>query len=211
YQVVLLDELEKAHPEVLTTFLGVFDEGRLTDGRGRTIDFTNTVILLTSNLGAAEVGTTRRRVGFGDASASVQDVESRLIAAARAALPPELYTRIDEVLVYGPLQRSEVREIARRLLAGLARSLERERGVRLEVAPEVIDHLLDGGGFEPLLGARPMKRAIARSIEAPLAERILRGDVQRGSVVLLEVEDGRIEMDVLEASDLTPPCAGAAE
>ncbi len=211
YQVVLLDELEKAHPEVLTTFLGVFDEGRLTDGRGRTIDFTNTVILLTSNLGAAEVGTTRRRVGFGDTAAPTQDVEARLVAAARAALPPELYNRIDEVLVYGPLERSEVREIARRLLAGLARALERERGVRLEVAPEVIDSLLDGGGFEPLLGARPMKRAIARLIEAPLAERILRGDIQRGSVVLLEVEDGGIEIDVLEASDLTPPCAGAAE
>src|SRR5690606_9891882 len=97
YQVVLLDELEKAHPEVLTTFLGVFDEGRLTDGRGRTIDFTNTVILLTSNLGAAEVGTARRRVGFGDTAAPTQDVEARLVAAARAALPPELYNRIDEV------------------------------------------------------------------------------------------------------------------
>ncbi|MET0793359.1 MAG: ATP-dependent Clp protease ATP-binding subunit, partial [Polyangiaceae bacterium] len=98
YQVILLDELEKAHPDVLTSFLAVFDEGRLTDGRGRTVDFTNTVILMTSNLGAEESGSSpRRRVGFGNEAQDRADLEQRVVAAARSALAPELYNRIDEV------------------------------------------------------------------------------------------------------------------
>src|SRR6185295_13602679 len=100
YQVILLDEIEKAHPDVLQTFLAVFDEGRMTDGRGRTVDFTNTVLLLTSNIGAGETSASpRRRVGFGAAAAERSSAEDRaVVAAARAALSPELYNRIDEVL-----------------------------------------------------------------------------------------------------------------
>src|SRR5260221_7107917 len=106
YQVILLDEIEKAHPDVLQSFLAVFDEGRLTHRRGRTVDFTSTVLLLTSNIGADETGAaTRRRVGFGGAATSEgRQVEERAVtAAARAALSPELYNRIDEVLVFAPL------------------------------------------------------------------------------------------------------------
>ncbi|HEY4103993.1 MAG TPA: ATP-dependent Clp protease ATP-binding subunit, partial [Polyangiaceae bacterium] len=129
YQVILLDELEKAHPDVLTSFLAVFDEGRLTDGRGRTVDFTNTVILMTSNLGAEESGSSpRRRVGFGNDAEVRADLEQCVVNAARAALAPELYNRIDEVLVFAPLGRDEVREIARRLLDGVSRALSAQRG-----------------------------------------------------------------------------------
>ena len=105
YQVVLLDEIEKAHTDVLTSFLGVFDEGRMTDGRGRTVDFTNTVILMTSNIGSDETGSSaKRRVGFGAEDAAARaDLERNVTAAARAALAPELYNRIDEVLVFAPL------------------------------------------------------------------------------------------------------------
>ena len=199
YQVVLLDEIEKAHPEVLISFLAVFDEGRLTDGRGRTVDFTNTVILMTSNLGANEVGSApRRRVGFGaDAGAEAGEAEQRVVAAARAALAPELYNRIDEVLVMSPLSRSDVREIARRLLDGVGRTLLGQRGVRLEVEAAAIDLLLDAGGFDPALGARPMKRTIARLVEAPLAELILQGKLGSGDVALLTADDGEIGIDVL--------------
>jgi ATP-dependent Clp protease ATP-binding subunit ClpC len=198
YQVILLDELEKAHPDVLTSFLAVFDEGRMTDGRGRTVDFTNTVILMTSNLGAGETTQTRRRVGFGGDGNGDSDLEARIAGVARSALAPELYNRIDEVLVYSPLSRDEVREIARRLLASVNRTLEAQRGVRLQFGPAVVDYLLDHGGFEPALGARPMKRAIARLIEAPLAERILAGELVRGSVVLIELAEGELDFDVLD-------------
>ncbi len=201
YQVILLDELEKAHPDVLTSFLAVFDEGRLTDGRGRTVDFTNTVILMTSNLGAEESGSTpRRRVGFGNDEQDRADLEQRVVAAARSSLAPELYNRIDEVLVFAPLGRDEVREIARRLLDGVSRALSAQRGLRLDFGPEVVEFLLDHGGFDPTLGARPMKRTIARLVEAPLAEKILRGELSPKSVLLLSVEADALECDVLDSA-----------
>jgi ATP-dependent Clp protease ATP-binding subunit ClpC len=199
YQVILLDELEKAHPDVLTSFLAVFDEGRLTDGRGRTVDFTNTVILMTSNLGAEESGSSpRRRVGFGNEAQDRADLEQRVVAAARSSLAPELYNRIDEVLVFAPLGRDEVREIARRLLDGVSRALSAQRGLRMDFGPEVVEFLLDHGGFDPTLGARPMKRTIARLVEAPLAEKILRGELSPKSVLLLSVEGDTLECDVLD-------------
>jgi ATP-dependent Clp protease ATP-binding subunit ClpC len=201
YQVILLDELEKAHPDVLTSFLAVFDEGRLTDGRGRTVDFTNTVILMTSNLGAEESGSSpRRRVGFGNDAQDRADLEQRVVAAARSALAPELYNRIDEVLVFAPLGRDEVREIARRLLDAVGRALAAQRGLRLDFGPEVVEFLLEHGGFDPTLGARPMKRTIARLVEAPLAEKILRGELSPKSVLLLSVEGDSLECDVLDSS-----------
>ncbi|MEP7050504.1 MAG: ATP-dependent Clp protease ATP-binding subunit [Pseudomonadota bacterium] len=201
YQVILLDELEKAHPDVLTSFLAVFDEGRLTDGRGRTVDFTNTVILMTSNLGAEESGSSpRRRVGFGSEGQDRADLEQRVVAAARSSLAPELYNRIDEVLVFAPLAREEVREIARRLLDGVSRALAAQRGLRLDFGPDVVEFLLNHGGFDPTLGARPMKRTIARLVEAPLAEKILRGELSAKSVLLLSVEGDALECDVLDGT-----------
>ncbi len=200
YQVLLLDEIEKAHPDVLLAFLGVLDEGRLTDGRGRTVDFTNTVIFMTSNLGADESGArVRRRVGFGgDAGPTTEDRERGVVAAARATLAPELYNRIDEVLVYAPLDRDRVREIARRALARLDQTLTLERGARLVCDPEAIEALLDAGGFDPTLGARPLRRTIARLVEAPLADRILRGELGAGDVAWLTVVDGELTLDGIE-------------
>lgn len=206
YQVVLLDEIEKAHRDVLEGFLQVFDEGRLTDGRGRTIDFTNTVILLTSNIGADVSPTASRgRIGFGadraDAGAGagararlaeVSRYQEAVSDAARRALPPELYNRFDEVLAFAPLSREDVAEVARRILRALARDLESARGVRLDARPAAIDALLDGGGFDPEMGARPMRRAIGRLVEAPIAEMILKGELRRGDVALVDVERGAI-------------------
>ncbi|WP_437926960.1 ATP-dependent Clp protease ATP-binding subunit [Sorangium sp. So ce291] len=200
YQVVLLDEIEKAHRDVLEAFLQVFDEGRLTDGRGRRVDFTNTVIVMTSNLGAAEAGALKaeRSVGFARAAQAVspERLSEAMLAATRAALPPELYNRIDEVICFAPLTRADVAEITRRLLGGLERELE-ARGVVLEVEPEAIDALLDAGGFDPELGARPMKRTISRLIEAPLADLILRGQLEEGSAALVGVEQGEVVVDAI--------------
>ncbi|MCA9626627.1 MAG: ATP-dependent Clp protease ATP-binding subunit, partial [Myxococcales bacterium] len=206
YQVVLLDEIEKAHPEVLETFLQVFDEGRLTDSKGRTVDFTNTLILVTSNLGAAAVAAgPKRRVGFGTSrnDSEVADAkEQAVISAARAALAPELFNRFDEVLAFRALERDDVREIARRLLMQLGTHLLTERGLKLEMEEEALDVLLDAGGFDPSLGARPMRRSIARLIEAPLAELLLEGALGEGDTVMLladpESETAGIRFEVMQ-------------
>jgi len=206
YQVILLDEIEKAHRDVLEAFLQVFDEGHLTDGRGRTVDFTSTVILLTSNLGAdarpAKGG--RGVIGFGGRTTSeaaereaAEKEEERVLAAAKSALPPELYNRFDEVIAFAPLTRADVREVAGRMLTTLGEELARARGVTLDVADGAVDALLDQGGFDPEMGARPMRRAVARLVETKLSELLLRGELVRGDVALVEVVDGEIVVDVI--------------
>jgi len=201
YQVLLLDEIEKAHRDVLESFLQLFDEGRMTDGRGRTVDFTNVVVVMTSNLGADVARPTARgRIGFGAKEKDEREArayEEALCAAARTALPPELYNRIDEVLAFAPLGRGDVAEVARRMLRQLGEELEAARGVRLDVSDAAIDALLAGGGFDAELGARPMRRAIARQVEAPIAEMILKGELRQGDVALVDVEDGRVVVDAV--------------
>jgi ATP-dependent Clp protease ATP-binding subunit ClpC len=195
YQVVLLDEIEKAHRDVLEAFLQVLDEGHMTDGRGRKVDFTSTVLLLTSNLGAAEAMAQKsvRRVGFAgdDAPKPGRKANDVMLGAARSELTPELYNRIDEVLVFEPLGRGDVAEVAERLLGRLVTSMA-ERGIELELSPEVPLALLDLGGFEPELGARPMKRTIGRFVETPLAELLLAGTLGEGDVARVSVERGVI-------------------
>jgi ATP-dependent Clp protease ATP-binding subunit ClpC len=203
YQVLLLDEIEKAHRDVLEAFLQVFDEGHLTDGRGRTVDFTNVVIAMTSNLGA-EVGrpSKRGRIGFGEgdgarAERDLREYDEAMCAAARAGLPPELYNRIDEVLAFAPLTRADVAEVARRMLRALGEDLEAARGISLDVSESAVLALLDEGGFDPELGARPMRRAIGRLVEAPIAEMILKGELDRGDVAMIDVEAGKVALDAV--------------
>ncbi len=201
YQVILLDEIEKAHRDVLEAFLQVFDEGRLTDGRGRTVDFSNTVIVLTSNLGAAALNQSRssERIGFNSVEGARESKETeRVINAARAALPPELYNRFDEVLVYASLSRADVAAIAKRLLRALHDEVAASRGVRVEFSSQVIDIILDSGGFDPDFGARPVRRTISRLIETPIAEMILRGQLKRGNVAKVGVTDGAITITASE-------------
>lgn len=200
YQVLLLDEFEKAHRDVLQAFLQVLDEGRMTDGRGRTVDFTNTVVVMTSNLGGAEAAQAAQTRAIGFSRQQEQPgraAQQAALNAARAALPPELYNRIDEVLSFAPLTRADVQEIARRLLHGLSSKMQQARGVIVEFDDAAIDALLDGGGFDPALGARPMKRAIARLVEAPLAELVLREEATSGDTVKLSRgAQGQIELHV---------------
>jgi ATP-dependent Clp protease ATP-binding subunit ClpC len=197
YQLVLLDEVEKAHPDVLLALLPLLDEGRLTDGRGRTIDFTNTIIVLTSNLGVATVKRTKT-VGFG--SSSSEDTRGRegerTIEALRAALPPELFNRLDEVLYFPRLGRADVRRIAAGMLRQLARTLQREQGVELEVEESALDALVDLGGFDAELGARPMRRTIGREVETPLSTRLLEGSLQAGDRVRLSGGERGIELEL---------------
>ena len=206
YQVLLLDEIEKAHRDVLEAFLQVFDEGHLTDGRGRTVDFTNVVIAMTSNLGADVARPSKRgRIGFGEgdgarAERDAREYDEALCGAARAGLPPELYNRIDEVLAFAPLGRADVAEVARRMLRALGEDLEAARGISLDVSEGAVEALLDEGGFDAELGARPMRRAIGRLVEAPIAEMILKGELDRGDVALIDVEAGRVAVDAVRRS-----------
>jgi ATP-dependent Clp protease ATP-binding subunit ClpC len=194
YQLVLLDEIEKAHIEVLLTLLPLLDEGRMTDGRGRTVDFTNTVIVMTSNLGA-ECASARNRIGFDADTPAVTDVaRDRALAAVRAAMPPELYNRIDEALYFAPLGREDVAEIARRMLATLVKVALDKHAIQVEFEPSAIDALIAAGGFDPTLGARPMRRTIGRLVEAPLARAVLAREVEAGMSIVVRGEGSRVQL-----------------
>ncbi|MFO8072657.1 MAG: ATP-dependent Clp protease ATP-binding subunit [Polyangia bacterium] len=189
YCLVLFDEIEKAHRDVIQVLLQVLDDGRLTDGRGRTVPLENAVIAMTSNLGSdLRELTPRRRVGFGALEPEMEvpsheDVRGAILEKARAALPPELWNRIDEPLVFSPLDSEEVSEIATRIIAGLSSQLQREHGVSIAADGEAIGVLLRAGGYDPQLGARPMRRTIQRLIEGPVARLILEGGTVSGDVV----------------------------
>lgn len=185
YQLILLDEIEKAHMDVLQTLLPLLDEGRLTDGKGRTVDGTHTIIIMTSNLGAERAQAGGSRIGFGDgADATGRDASSAL-NGARRALPPELWNRIDEPLYFGTLSKSDVSEIARRMMSGVAAQLKDAHGIALRWDESAIAALLSAGGYDAALGARPMKRTIGRLVEAPLAEALLAGRFGRGDCLEL--------------------------
>jgi len=206
YQLLLLDEVEKAHREVLLSLLPLLDEGRLTDGRGRTVDFRNTVIVMTSNLGAGHSDAPRRApIGFGGGG-EVQEGESRaqrreaVLQAARQALPPELFNRIDEPLCFHPLSRQEVAEIAEAMVARCVVQLERQHGIELDVEPSTIDSLLDAGGYDHQLGARPMRRTVGRLLESGLARAILSGEAARGDLLRVRGQGQRL---LIERADRT--------
>ncbi|MBL8741764.1 MAG: ATP-dependent Clp protease ATP-binding subunit, partial [Myxococcales bacterium] len=199
YQVLLLDEIEKAHQDVLLSFLQVLDEGHLTDGRGRRVDFANVVVLCTSNIGSRDVASAMKgsSVGFArSAGRSTSELGEVARNAAKKQLPLELYNRFDEVLFFGPLSRDEIAKVAE-LMVGELREALRARDVRLEADREAIELLLQSGGYDPELGARPMRRAVARLIEGPIAEMLLRGELGPGSVALVGVEDGAFVIDAV--------------
>jgi ATP-dependent Clp protease ATP-binding subunit ClpC len=200
YQLVLLDEIEKAHMDVLQSLLPLLEDGRLTDGKGRTVDCTHTIVAMTSNLGAQQSNRSQSSIGFRGASAGSDDGFSAALAAARRALPPELWNRIDEPLFFGPLSRDEVAEIARRMIAGVVQQLHERQGVELSVDATAIDSLVALGGYDAELGARPMRRAIGRMVEAPLAAAILGGDFQRGDRILAVGDAEGVRFKPLEGS-----------
>jgi ATP-dependent Clp protease ATP-binding subunit ClpC len=188
--VVVLDEIDKANREVLMLLLQVLEEGRLTDGKGRHIDFSNTVVVLTTNLGAAALTEKTKTVGFG--AAPVVGKAEDASSAARKAMPPELWNRIDERCVFKPLEEIEVARIATLLLTESSKRLATEKGIQYEASDDVIGHLLKSGGFDPSLGARPMRQTVQRLVEGPLAERILAGELREGDRVRIGVQGGEL-------------------
>lgn len=187
YQVVLFDEIEKAHPDVLLALLQVLDEGRMTDGRGRTVDMRQAVFVLTSNLGSSVYSAKKsRKVGFGAESDIAEGRVAAVTAAAKEALAPEFYNRLDEVLVYEPLSRDEVSQIARALVKKLSEELLLSKGVALVVSDEALEKILDDGGYDVAMGARPVRRALQREVEGRAAEHIVGGTAKRGDTVRIE-------------------------
>jgi ATP-dependent Clp protease ATP-binding subunit ClpC len=204
YCLVLLDEIEKAHREVIQILLQILDDGRLTDSKGRTVVLENAVIAMTSNLGAdlREIGSRSKRVGFGAGSSepAASDVSEAILEAARGALPAELWNRIDEPLVFAPLEREQVAAIARMMIDRVSEQLGREHGITLDTAPEAIEALLDAGGYDSQLGARPMRRTIQRLVEGPVAKLVLADELSPGDVVAIGTgDDDQLTFDVTEA------------
>jgi len=200
YQLVLLDEIEKAHMDVLQSLLPLLEDGRLTDGKGRTVDCTHTIVVMTSNLGAQQAPGSQGAIGFRDESAHSADGVAAALAAARRALPPELWNRIDEPLFFGALELDEVAEIARRMAAKVAQQLRERQGVELRIDDTAIDSLVALGGYDAALGARPMRRAIGRMVEAPLAASILAGEFDRGDRIIAVGDPDGIRFERIEGS-----------
>jgi ATP-dependent Clp protease ATP-binding subunit ClpB len=180
YSVILLDEVEKAHPDVFNVLLQVLDDGRLTDGQGRTVDFRNTVVVMTSNLGSHEI----QRLSGQPAA----DIKSAVMGEVKNHFRPEFINRIDEIVIFHALGRDHVRSIARIQLERLAQRLT-ERDLRLVVSDEALDEIAKVG-FDPLYGARPLKRAIQSQIENPVARLILEGRFGPNDVVPVDLQNG---------------------
>jgi ATP-dependent Clp protease ATP-binding subunit ClpC len=199
YTVVLFDEIEKAHPDVFNMMLQILEDGRLTDSKGRTVDFKNVIIVMTSNVGAKVIEGSGRNFGFflrPDDEESEQDMSYNRIKSLvgeelKSYFRPEFLNRLDEIIVFRQLTKKEVKQIADIFLKGVfARALE--KGITIEVTEKFKDRLVDDG-FNPAYGARPLRRAIMRLIEDCLSERILTGEIKEGDTVIMDVDpDGAV-------------------
>lgn len=189
YSVILFDEVEKAHPDVFNILLQVLDDGRLTDSQGRVVDFKNTVIVLTSNLGSQDV----RELGD---NASDEDVRAVVMEAVSQHFRPEFINRIDELVVFHSLKKSQIRGIADIQLDRLRERLS-EKDMRLTVDDSAFDQLIDAG-FDPIYGARPLKRAIQQRVENTLAQKILSGEFLPGDTILVKGENGHLEFEKMK-------------
>ncbi|HAK97031.1 MAG TPA: type VI secretion system ATPase TssH, partial [Planctomycetes bacterium] len=196
YAVILLDEIEKAHPEVFNALLQVLEDGRLTDSQGRTVDFKNTVLILTSNIGGHLLSEQARADGTVSESA-----RAAVMQELRRAFRPEFLNRVDDVVMFAPLQLAQIERIVELELAKLGARLA-DRRIALELRPEARRCIAEAA-FDPVYGARPIKRYLARHIETALGRRILAGEVPDGSRVALEVKDGALAFDIAAAPDRT--------
>jgi ATP-dependent Clp protease ATP-binding subunit ClpB len=183
YSLLLLDEVEKAHPDVFNILLQVLEDGRLTDGQGRTVDFRNTVIVMTSNLGSDLI---QEMAGDGH----YDTMKNAVMEAVGRHFRPEFINRVDETVVFHPLAQAQIRGIASIQVAHLRQRLG-ERDLVLQMSDDVLDHLAEAG-FDPVFGARPLKRAIQQLLENPLAQQILQGDYAPGDTIEALLADQKI-------------------
>ncbi len=191
YSVLLLDEVEKAHPDVFNILLQVLDDGRLTDGHGRTVDFRNTVVVMTSNLGSEQIQELSAKADYDEMKRRVMDVVSHHFR-------PEFINRIDEVVVFHALEQAQIRAIAEVQIEHLRARLQ-EHGLDLNISTAALDKL-GQAGFDPVYGARPLKRSIQQLLETPLAERILSGEYSPGETIVVDVRDGDLAFSRTQAT-----------
>jgi len=192
YSVVLLDEIEKAHPDVFNILLQIMEDGRLSDNLGHTVDFRNTVLIMTSNLGAEQIRSDSSlgfRSGEGGGM-SYEEMKSRVLSELKHHFRPEFLNRLDEIIVFHALSQEEIKKIVD-LILDEEKKLLKEKDIKLEVTPEARD-LIAKEGYDPDFGARPLRRAIQRLIENPLSEEILQGKFKEGDTVIVTVENGRM-------------------
>ena len=194
YSVVLLDEVEKAHPDVFNILLQVLDDGRLTDSHGRTVNFRNTILILTSNLGSQDL-----LDGIGADGTISQEARDRVTALLRASFRPEFLNRLDETVLFKPLRKEEIRGVVRLLLSDLERRV-RDRGMSLETSDAAIDLLVERG-YDPVYGARPLKREIQKDIENPLARLLVGGGFRDGTTLRVDAENGEFRLSEADAAE----------
>jgi ATP-dependent Clp protease ATP-binding subunit ClpC len=207
YRVILLDEIEKAHPDVFNTLLQIMDDGRLTDGHGRTVDFKNTVIIMTSNAGV-ELIKRERSFGFtppkDDAKAqqqSYEDMREKVIAEVRRTFRPEFLNRLDEILVFHELTEEQLRQIVDLMVKDLQRRLS-ERKLQLEIT-DAAKSWLAKVGFDPIFGARPLRRAVERYVENTLSTKVLKGEFNEGDIVTVDIVDDNLTFTARTAEAVT--------
>jgi ATP-dependent Clp protease ATP-binding subunit ClpB len=188
--VILLDEIEKAHPDVFNVLLQVLDDGRLTDNKGRVVNFKNTIIIMTSNLGSQIIQDNFEKVTELNKEAVVESTKSEVMLMLKQTIRPEFLNRIDEVIMFQPLMKNDIRNIIKIQLDGLKKSVF-ETGIRLEFSDYALDYLSENG-FDPQFGARPLKRLIQKMIVNPLSKKILAGDIEKSLPVVVDVFDGLV-------------------
>ena len=205
YAIILFDEVEKAHPDVFNLLLQILEDGRLTDGQGRVVDFKNTVIVMTSNAGAHTIKK-QRALGFGgqeDSEKTYDAMRENIMDEVRQIFRPEFLNRVDEIIVFHALTEAEIDQIARLLLDQVCLRLE-DRGIQLEVGEEAL-RLISKAGYDLKYGARPLRRAIQRLVEDALSEEILLGDVRLGDKVLASVEDEKLKFTAVPDAPALEP------
>ena len=190
YSVVLFDEIEKAHPDVFNMLLQILEDGRLTDSQGRTVDFKNTVIIMTSNVGARLITDKQKSLGFkdGDESTDAKDVKDLVLGELKNVFRPEFLNRVDDIIVFNKLNKDEIKQIASKMLDTLAKRLENIE-IKISFTDEAVSAISDKG-FDDTYGARPLRRAIQSEIEDKLSEEILEGKIEKGTSVVCDYKDG---------------------
>ena len=194
YSVILFDEIEKAHPDVFNIMLQVLDDGRLTDSQGRTVDFTNTIIIMTSNIGSQYI------LDVSGDDTQYEEMRSRVMAAMRDSFRPEFLNRIDEIIIFHALVKEQLRNIVQLQIKGLEQRLD-EQKLALKISDAGLDYLAELG-YDPVYGARPLKRAISRYLETAIAKSILRGEYQPNDTIFVDVEGERLVFKKLSAEML---------
>ncbi len=188
YSVVLLDEIEKAHPDVFNILLQVLDDGRLTDNKGRVVNFKNTIIIMTSNIGSHIIQENFENVNEKNIEDITEKTKVEVMSLLRETVRPEFLNRIDEIIMFHPLLKKEIKGIIKIQLDELMKRVA-ENGINLEFSDYLVDYLLQNG-YDPTFGARPLKRLIQKSIVNELSKKILMGDVDKTKTILVDVFDG---------------------